>query len=92
MCDVVLPEDAPLGQYQVFVGMYAWPSLERLPARAADGADLPDGRLPLLTFELRDEDAARLSWLWMILAWLAVLVVLGAGVMGIRKQKEEPEG
>jgi hypothetical protein len=90
MCDVVLPEDAPQGQYQVFVGMYAWPSLERLPARAADGADLPDGRLPLLTFELRDEDASRLPWLWMVLAWLAALAMLGIGLAGMWKLKEEP--
>jgi len=88
-CEVTLPPDAQIGGYRVYVGMYTWPELERLPARVAGGAELPDGRLPLLTFELGDAEALRLPWPWMVLAWLATLAVLGTGVAGMWRRGEE---
>jgi len=41
----------PAGEYQVFVGLYRWETLERLPA-LLDGQRLPDDRLPLGTVKL----------------------------------------
>jgi 4-amino-4-deoxy-L-arabinose transferase-like glycosyltransferase len=89
-CEVTLPPDAQAGEYRVYVGMYTWPELERLPARAAEGAEWPDGRLPLLAFELGDANALHLPWLWMGLAWLATLTVFGVGVTGMWRREEEP--
>jgi hypothetical protein len=91
-CEVTLPPDAQPGEYRVYVGMYTWPDLERLPVHVADGAELPDGRLPLLTFELGDVDALHLPWLWMVLVWLATLTVFGVGVVGMWRREEEPGG
>jgi len=88
-CEVTLPPDARGGEYRVYVGMYTWPEMERLPAHMADSAELPDGRLPLLTFELGNMDALRLPWLWTVLAWLATLAVVGVGVVGMWTQKGE---
>ena len=85
-CEVVLPSDAPAGEYRVFVGMYSWPDLERLPARGPDGAELADGRLPLVTFEL---DTPHLPWGRMGLAWGAALIVLAAGVIGAWRGDDE---
>jgi 4-amino-4-deoxy-L-arabinose transferase-like glycosyltransferase len=36
---------APPGNYHLFVGMYAWPSLERLPAFHSDGSHWADDRV-----------------------------------------------
>jgi hypothetical protein len=77
-CEVVLPSDAQARGYQVFVGMYSWPSLERLPARAPDGTDLADGRLELASFEL---SGPHLPWTRMLLAWGGALTVLLVGVL-----------
>jgi hypothetical protein len=40
---VVLPPDAPPGEYPVAVGWYRYPSLKRLPLESADQS-LPDNR------------------------------------------------
>jgi hypothetical protein len=86
-CRVVLPSDAPTGEYQVFVGMYSWPDLERLPARGPDGAELADGRLALVTFEL---NAPHLPWGRMGLVWGAALIVLVVGVIDGWRGDNEP--
>jgi len=52
---VVLPDvhtieispEVPSGRYRLMVGMYGWPSLERLPAVRADGTRWPDDRILL---------------------------------------------
>jgi len=41
----------PAGEYEVFVGLYRWETLERLPA-LLDGQRLADDRLPLGTVRL----------------------------------------
>jgi hypothetical protein len=51
ICEVILPANAPTGEYKVFAGMYNWPELKRLPAYAPDSTHLPDGRLQLTSFE-----------------------------------------
>jgi len=43
-----LPRDLPPGTYRIWVGMYQWPSLERLPAFLSDGARWPDDRILLI--------------------------------------------
>lgn len=47
---VVVPPDASPGPYDLLAGMYARPSLERLPVTDLTGGDTPDdSRIPLLT-------------------------------------------
>ncbi len=48
----ILPEGLPTGHYQVWVLAYTWPSLERLPVIAADGAVNGD-HIVLATFTVR---------------------------------------
>jgi 4-amino-4-deoxy-L-arabinose transferase-like glycosyltransferase len=58
--DVVLPDphslqidsQAPAGAYDLVVGMYRWPSLERLPAARLDGDRWPDDRIVLTPLTL----------------------------------------
>lgn len=38
----ITPSDIPPGNYEVWVALYSWPSLERLPVQGPDGADLGD--------------------------------------------------
>jgi 4-amino-4-deoxy-L-arabinose transferase-like glycosyltransferase len=38
----VVPSDMPPGEYEVWVALYSWPSLERLPVRGPDDADWND--------------------------------------------------
>jgi len=49
---LTVPEGSPAGQYSLEVGMYAWPSLERLPAFRPDGARWPDDRILLTEITL----------------------------------------
>jgi hypothetical protein len=44
---VEVGRDVPPGRYRLFVGMYGWPSLERLPAFRPDGSRWPDDRVLL---------------------------------------------
>jgi hypothetical protein len=44
---VEIGQDVPPGRYNLFVGMYGWPSLERLPAFLPDGGRWPDDRILL---------------------------------------------
>jgi hypothetical protein len=44
---IQLPEDAPLGSYQIVVGLYAPATGVRLPIFAADGQPLPDDQFVL---------------------------------------------
>jgi hypothetical protein len=46
---LTLPVDLPTGEYAVQIGLYAWPSLERLPVRDAGGVEQPDGAYRLAT-------------------------------------------
>lgn len=48
---IILPATLSSAEYDIAVGMYQWPSLERLPALDAHGELWPDGRiiLPALT-------------------------------------------
>jgi len=48
----ILPPDLPPGEYQVWVILYSWPSLERLPVTGADGESLGD-HLALGGFKVR---------------------------------------
>jgi hypothetical protein len=43
---------APAGTYRLVVGMYRWPSLERLPAVRPDGNRWPDDRIVLTALEV----------------------------------------
>lgn len=60
MPEVVLPDPHPIvissdlvpGTYYLWVGMYRWPSLERLPAFRPDGSRWPDDRIFLTSLEI----------------------------------------
>jgi hypothetical protein len=49
----VLPGDMPLGHYEIWVAMYRWPSLERLPVTSTGGEDLGN-HLVLIDFDVVD--------------------------------------
>jgi hypothetical protein len=38
----ILPHDLPAGQYQLWLTIYSWPSLDKLPISGADGAPVGD--------------------------------------------------
>jgi hypothetical protein len=42
---IPLPPDIPSGEYQVVLGMYYWPTGERLPVYDADGASVSNGEV-----------------------------------------------
>jgi hypothetical protein len=42
---LTVPPDAPSGAYQIAVGMYYLPTLERLPATDQNGTPLSDARI-----------------------------------------------
>jgi 4-amino-4-deoxy-L-arabinose transferase-like glycosyltransferase len=42
---IEIGQDVPPGAYHLFVGMYGWPSLERLPAFRPDGSRWPDDQI-----------------------------------------------
>ena len=44
---IEIGQDVPPGKYRLLVGMYGWPSLERLPASLPDGSRWPDDRVLL---------------------------------------------
>jgi 4-amino-4-deoxy-L-arabinose transferase-like glycosyltransferase len=44
---IEIGQDVPPGRYHLFVGMYGWPSLERLPASLPDGSRWPDDQVLL---------------------------------------------
>jgi hypothetical protein len=48
----ILPADLPPGRYQIWVAMYEWPSLERLPVTGPDGDDWGD-HVALAEIEIR---------------------------------------
>ncbi|MCI0647601.1 MAG: hypothetical protein L0346_22290 [Chloroflexi bacterium] len=50
---LLLDETLPAGRYSVWVGLYAWPSLERLPIWDAAGQPAGD-RLKIVELEIRD--------------------------------------
>ena len=49
---LVLPADAPPGEYQLEAGLYLLASMARLPASDASGHPLPDDAVPLGTIEV----------------------------------------
>lgn len=49
---LTIPEDAPAGSYSLAVGWYDGETLQRLEARDAPGAVLPDGLAPLANVEV----------------------------------------
>ncbi len=49
---LVVSEEVPPGEYELWVGVYRWPSLERLPAFHADGSPWPDDRVLLAEITL----------------------------------------
>jgi hypothetical protein len=44
---LALPADLPPGTYQISLGMYYWPTQERLPVYGPGGDDIPDARIVL---------------------------------------------
>jgi len=84
-CPVVLPSDAPRGEYQMFVGMYSWPDLERLPAYALNDKKAVDKRLSLVTFNLSSSASL---WRYIAPSWGVSLTLLAVGTIGSR-QKEK---
>jgi hypothetical protein len=50
---LVLEPDLPTGTYWLQVGMYRWPSLERLPAWDSQGVEQVDGAIVLQPVEVR---------------------------------------
>jgi hypothetical protein len=42
---IPLPPDIPSGEYQLVLGMYYWPTGERLPVYDSDGGPMPDGEI-----------------------------------------------
>ncbi len=49
---LAVPEEALAGEYKLWVGLYGWPSLERLPAFRPDGSRWPDDRVLLTEIAL----------------------------------------
>jgi len=49
---VPLPPDAPIGRYQIEIGMYDPQTLQRLPVRDATGQRLPEDRILLAEIEV----------------------------------------
>ena len=49
---LAVPEGAPAGDYELWIGVYSWPSLERLPAFRPDGSRWPDDRILLAEIAL----------------------------------------
>jgi hypothetical protein len=83
-CEVVLPSEAPPGKYQVFVGMYSWPGLERLPVYGVQTTRMDQNRLLLTKFELKD---STFPWCRTVVAWIVALFFLTIGVS--RRSQEE---
>lgn len=52
--EIPLALDAPTGRYAVRIGMYSWPSMERLPIRGSDGAI--DDQLILTTLAVETDE------------------------------------
>jgi hypothetical protein len=50
---IPLGADLPAGTYRLWVGMYRWPSLERLPVWDEQGVEQPDQSLSLDTIRVR---------------------------------------
>jgi len=50
---MVLDPETPVGTYRLQVGMYRWPSLERLPVWDSQGVEQPDRVLVLQSIEVR---------------------------------------
>lgn len=50
---LTLPSELAPGSYRVQVGMYSWPSLERLPVTLADGTEVPERRVVIGQIEVR---------------------------------------
>jgi hypothetical protein len=50
---LVLDPETPMGTYQIRVGMYSWPSLERLPVLDSQGAVQAEGVIVLQSIEVR---------------------------------------
>jgi hypothetical protein len=50
---IVLAPETPVGTYRLQVGMYRWPSLERLPVWDSQGVEQPDRVLVLQSIEVR---------------------------------------
>jgi hypothetical protein len=44
---LLIPSDTPSGQYILEVGMYLWPSMERLPVMDEEGVSVEDDRVVL---------------------------------------------
>ena len=51
---IPVPSDAPPGAYQIEIGMYDPDTLERLPARDADGNRLAQDRILLTEIEIEE--------------------------------------
>jgi hypothetical protein len=50
---IALDPNIPAGTYHLQVGMYRWPSMERLPVRDEDGVEHPDRVVVLQPVEVR---------------------------------------
>ncbi|MBN1877957.1 MAG: hypothetical protein JXA33_27295 [Anaerolineae bacterium] len=48
-----LPSDTPPGDYHLYVGMYTWPDLERLPVWNEQGVEIPERSLPLTAIQVQ---------------------------------------
>ena len=49
---LTVPEGIGPGTYRLLVGMYRWPSLDRLPALRSDGSRWPDDRILLTEIDI----------------------------------------
>lgn len=79
--ELVLPADAPLGEYALSVGMYQSGSGERLIATTAEGASLPQNQVTLTTVSVR---AVVPWWRWALtVSWL---LVIGLGCVTQKKK------
>jgi hypothetical protein len=73
--DLLIPQDAPVGDYAVTLGLYRLADLSRLPVRDDTGATLPDSRVPLIALHVEQEPAVPGVW---VARGLAALVLLSA--------------
>lgn len=71
--ELVLPPDAPFGEYTLSVGMYDRATMERLPAFGTDGGGLAEDQVVLATVEIRPLIP---WWRWALSgAWLTLILV-----------------
>jgi hypothetical protein len=71
--EFALPQDAPVGDYVISIGMYTLATLERLPALGEDGQRLPQDRIDIAEISVEQPETRFTPYL---VRGLAVVVLL----------------